>query len=202
MSHSDEASPASAAKLPNEAVVYLKHLWGLVPGRKVPVFQVHTAQQGPVDDWTEPELTLAVEEGRRQLDRLFGDVERIRTRAQFLFTTCLGFLVVIFAGRTTMMNAKGNMAMALWSLALTLSGFGLLGSASVIVASKDLRAVDTVLLTSTDRPILPALVESYGRCVQDSTNTVATQLTVFRDAAWLVLVGIVVYGLAWLTAVV
>jgi len=188
---------------PKEWVVYLQHLLGLWPGAKVPVFEVHNIEQGNIDGWSETELTYALEEGRRQVDRLFEDVERIRTRAQFLLTTCAGFLIVIFAGYTTMIAAKSAVPFALWSFAIVVTGLGLLGSASVIVARKDLRAIDTVrLTTTTERPLLRELVAAYGRSVRECTDTVATQITVFRDAVWLVLIGILVYGFAWLTAVV
>jgi hypothetical protein len=71
------------------------------------------------------------------------------------------------------------------------------------VARKDLRAIDTVkLTTTTERPLLRELVAAYGRSVRECTNTASTQITVFRDAVWLVLIGILIYGLAWLTAVV
>jgi hypothetical protein len=200
---SDGAEPPATAKLPKEWIVYLQHLLGLWPGATVPVFEVHNIEQGNLEGWSDPELAYALDEGRRQVDRLFEDVERVRTRAQFLFTTCAGFLVVIFAGRTTMLAAKSDAPLALWSLAIVLTGLGLLGSASVIVARKDLRAIDTVkLTTTTERPLLRELVAAYGRSVRECTNTASTQITVFRDAVWLVLIGILIYGLAWLTAVV
>ncbi len=187
-------------KRPKEWKVYLQHLLGLWPGYKVPAFVVHTHEPGDLARWTDSELTYALDEGRRQIDRQFESLERVRTRAQFLFTTCIGLLVVIFAGRHTMVAAKGDFALAGWALAIACTGLGMFGAASVIVARKDLRAIDAVLLTTTERPILPALIAAYGRCVRDCTNTVATQITVFRDAVLLILAGTLFYGVAWLVA--
>ena len=199
-------TPESAEKQPkrtlpwNEWWVFLQHLLGLIPGRKVPVFDTYKNTAGSLDGWTEGELTYLIDEGRRQLDRLYADVERIRTRAQFLFTTCVGFLVVIFAGRGTMLAAKGNAALALWAAAILLTGVGLLGAASVIVASKALGGIDTVKFTNTEQPRLRNLAVGYCNAMKPASNTVNTQITVFRDASWLVLLGIMLYGVAWLVA--
>lgn len=182
--------------------VYFRHLPGLWPGSRVPVFEAHTIEQGDLDGWSDEELTYALEEGRRQLDQLFQDLETVRTRAQFLFTTAVGFLVVIFAGRHTMVDAKSVFPWLVWSLGIVTAVLSLLGSAAVVVARKDLRAIDVVLLTTwTKRPILRELVAMYGRSVRASSNTMTTQITMFRDAVWLLLVAALLYGLAWVLAV-
>ena len=184
----------------NEWWIFLQHLSGLIPGRTVPVFDTYKNTAGSLEDWTEGELAYLIDEGRRQVDRLYGDVERIRTRAQFLFTTCVGFLVVIFAGRATMLAAKGNAALALWAAAILLTGLGLLGAASVIVVSKLLSGIDTVKLTNTEQPRLRNLAIGYSNTIKTASDTVNTQVTVFRDASLLVLLGIMLYGIAWLVA--
>jgi len=201
---SDESEPkrAKCSLLWREWWVYLQHLLGLLPGRKVPVFDTYNNTAGSIEEWTDEEVSYLIDEGRRQLDRLYGDVERVRTRAQFLFTTCVGFLVVIFAGRPTVLAAKGNAALALWAAAILLSVLGLLGAASVIVARKNLKGVDTVKFTNTDRPRLRNLAVGYFDSMKQATDTVNTQITVFRDASWLVLLGILLYGIAWLVATI
>jgi hypothetical protein len=53
------------------------------------VFDVHRAEPGDMSKWEDDDLNLLIDEGRRQLDRQGSDLEQIRGRAQFLFTTTL-----------------------------------------------------------------------------------------------------------------
>jgi hypothetical protein len=79
----------------------------------------------------------------------------------------------------------------------------MLGTASIIASRKDLRAIDTAKLTTTvERPLLRELVAAHARSVKESTNTVYTQITMFRDAVWIVMFGAIVYGVAWIIATV
>jgi hypothetical protein len=81
------AGETAPAKKPKEWAAYLKNILGLWPGHLVPVFEVHNTTVGDLTGWEPDELNLAIEEGRRQLDRLFDELERVRVRAQFLFTS-------------------------------------------------------------------------------------------------------------------
>jgi hypothetical protein len=199
---SGDDSPTTPAK-PKEWIAYLQNILGLWPGHKVPVFEVHNVPVGDLTGWSDEELKLALDEGRRQIDRLFDEVEKVRVRAQFLFTSTLALLVVVLAGRQTMRAGKNDLPLALWSLAIAIVGLGMLGTASIIASRKDLRAIDTAKLTTTvERPLLRELVAAHARSVKESTNTVYTQITMFRDAVWIVMFGAIVYGVAWIIATV
>jgi hypothetical protein len=196
------AKPTVPAK-PKEAWVYLRNIGGLWPGLQVSVFEVHNVEIGDLSTWSDTELALALDEGRRQVDRLFTELEKVRVRGQFLFTSTVALLVVVLAGRYTILAAKNDIPLALWVLGIAVIGLGMLGTASIIVSRKDLRAIDTAMLTTTtERPLLRELVAAHARSVKESTNTVYTQITMFRDAVWVVMVGAIIYGIAWIIATV
>ena len=46
----------------------------------------------------------------------------------------------------------------------------------------------------------PKLAAGYSRQVETGANTVATLLTVYRDAVLLVMLGAICWGAAWLAA--
>src|SRR5216683_1643389 len=67
--------------------IYSRHILGLLlPGKKVAVAVVHQMKPDPLEKWEEQDLKLMIEEGRRQLDRQFSDLEHTRSRAQWVFT--------------------------------------------------------------------------------------------------------------------
>jgi hypothetical protein len=58
------------------------------------------------------------------------------------------------------------------------------------------------MTTKYQPPVLPKLAASYSRQVGKGANTVATLLTVHRDAVLLVMLGAISWGAAWLTATI
>ncbi len=102
----------------SELRMYLTHLRGLWPGAKVPVFDVHPGSPGDISGWGTDDCQVLVDEGRRQLDAQRDQTEQIRSRSQFLFTTCLGLAAVSFAGRSTVFAAKSDVPLGIWALGL------------------------------------------------------------------------------------
>ncbi len=183
--------------------MYLAHLRGLWPGAKVPSFQVHPGNPGDISQWGNDDFQVLIEEGRRQLDAQRDQAEQIRGRAQFLFTTAIGLAAVSFAGRETVFAAKGDVPLAIWSLGLLLTTLGLLGTASAIVARKEFGSIDAAIMTTQyQSPVPPKLAAGYSRQVGLGANTVATLLTVYRDAVLLVMLGAICWGAAWLIATI
>jgi hypothetical protein len=183
--------------------MYLAHLRGLWPGAKVPCFRMHPSSPNDIEGWGVEDRQVLIEEGRRQLDAQRDQSEQIRGRAQFLFTTAIGLAAVSFAGRPTVFAAKSDAPLTIWSLGLLLTMLGLFGTASVIVARKEFGSIDASLMTiQYEPPVPPKLAASYSRQVQRGADTVATLLTVYRDAVLLVMLGALCWGTAWLTATV
>jgi hypothetical protein len=182
----------------SEPAVYLAHVAALLwPGVRVPAFPVHQISAAPINGWSGEDAKLLIDEGRRQLDGQTADLDRIRSRAQFLFTTSLAFLLVVL-GTARVPGLDGLPTFLAWLTAVVLTLLGLLGSASVLVSRSDLGGVDAASLTHSDPPVLAALAGSYGEVVRVGADTVATRLTVYRDAVWCVTVGALAYVGAWL----
>ncbi|MFI6713286.1 hypothetical protein ACIBF7_43130 [Nonomuraea sp. NPDC050478] len=187
--------------LPSEGGVYLQYVLGLWPGRRVPVYDVHRLEPGDMTGWQESDLTTVIDEGRRQLDRQHSDLEHIRGRAQFLFTTALGLLVVIFASVPSIVASLSLWAFLIWFVGALGTALGLLGAAAVTVARKDIGWIDTTRLSRQQSPIHRELAAAYARAVRTGENTMATHITVLRDAVFLVVVGAVAHAVAWLSVV-
>jgi hypothetical protein len=193
------------SRRPPEFKVYLLHVAALFrPSTAVPAFDVHPGQPGDLSGWSDDDHQLLITEGRRQLDRQIADLERIRSRCQFLFTTALGLLVVVFGTVRTFAGSGSHHvlpALLLWCGAVVCIVVGLLGTAALITTRKDLQIVDAAVLSRTEPPVLAQLALAYTDAVRTGENSVATALTVQRDAVLLMTVGAFIYATAWLLAV-
>jgi hypothetical protein len=182
----------------DEVAMFLRHLWGLLlPGIDVRVIPSHNNKPILLDDWSDEDLPLLVEEGRRQLDRQLARFDRVRTNAQFLFTTALALLIVLAAAAH---RTDGLLTIA-WGFGLAVVTLGLLGAASVLVVKSDFGAIDTALFTNSSSAPMRELATAYAQQVGVGENTVAARITVYRDAVWLVLLGAIVQLIVWITAV-
>jgi hypothetical protein len=175
---------------------YLLQVRGLWPGVLVPSLIVHQIDVGSLDGWTEDDCTLLIEQAREQLNRQRIDMEAIRQRAQFLFTTCLGTLGL--AGLAVAQMSVSLIWFLLGAVGTVLIVGSLLGAAGVVVARKDLGIVDSVLLSKVGSPIRWVLAKALAESVQIGENTVATLITVYRDAVLLLLAGVLALGTAFL----
>lgn len=191
-----------SATLPSEWRVYLDHVLGLIwPGRSVLTFEVDRNEPGDVTRWPMADLLLLIEQGRIQVAQQVEDLERIRGRAQFLLTATLGLMVIMFASAKTFARADAALAFLFWAIGLLAAGICVLGAAAVVATRKDLSAVHTTRLSRQNDPIAATLAASYSRVVKAGSNTVATQITVYRDAVMLLVAASALYAIAWLIAV-
>jgi hypothetical protein len=190
------------AQLPSEWRVYLNHIAGLVwPGRRVLTFEVDRNEPGDIAGWSNDDLLLLIDQGRIHVAQQVDDLERVRGRAQFLLTTTLGLIVVMFASAKTFVAAGRALAFLFWAIGLLVAGVSLLGAAAVVVTRKDLSAVHVTRLSRQRPPIAAELASSYSRIVKTGNNTVATQITIYRDAVMLLISASACYAVAWLVAV-
>lgn len=170
----------------------------LIPGVRVPDFPAHGNEPGDVSAWKDADAEVLIEEGRRQLDQQVAQLDGIRGRAQFSFTTALALLLVVLA-TAKLPGLDGLAEFLLWCIALAMTGLAVLGSASVMVSSSDLGSIDAALVSQMKPPVKSDLAGAYSRTVRIGANSVATRLTVYRDAVWCLLVGAVFYAVTWLT---
>ncbi|MDP9347178.1 MAG: hypothetical protein M3P44_15995 [Actinomycetota bacterium] len=169
--------------------IYFQHVAGVVvPGLDVPVHNADRLTPGPIDDWDDDELELLIEEGRRQSDRQQDQLEQIRGRAQWLFT--VGVAVLAALGGALGAGQHRAVGLALWSIvALTLLAYGIGGATAILVAKADFKMIHTAVLSRLKRPIDRELASAYARMMSMGEDTVATRLTVFRQAVVFCLMG-------------
>lgn len=168
--------------------IFLAHVLGLVaPGHDIPVFRADQVQAQPLDQWGSDDLALLIDEGRRQVDRQQGDLESIRGRAQWLFTLGVAVIAALGGG---FVSARPIFVLAVvWLVGLVTLVYGVAGAAAVLTVKADFRVVHAAVLSASTPPIDHALASIYTRMMATGENTVATRLTVFRQAVVFCLVG-------------
>lgn len=191
-----------AHALLREWSLYFSLISGLLrPGAQIRLLETHPVEPREVFDWPKEDQTLIIEEGRRQVDRQFADLERIRGRSQNLLTISLALGAVIVASFKSIALA-GLAPFLFWTASASSLLFSLLGAAAIMTVRADLGIVDTARLTLLDPPPIGGdLAAAYSRVIRTGENTVATRLTAFRDAVLLLLSSAVAFASAWLVAV-
>jgi hypothetical protein len=179
--------------------VYLAHVLALVrPGAEVPTFRSHQIQAQPLTGWGDDELQLMIDEGRRQSDRQLADLEQIRGRAQWLFTVGAPILTAIAAVFAAFDKGDSGWWVVVWLVSLLVAGYGVVGAAAIMTIRADFDVIDSAVLSSYQPPVLNKLADDYAAMLGAGENTVATRLTVYRQAVvWLIVGG---YGalITWL----
>jgi hypothetical protein len=167
----------------------------LAPGRQLPVHVADKSEPKDISSWTGDELNLMIEEGRRQSDRQQNDLEQLRGRAQWLFTVAVASLAVLGSGFVS--AGPSGLVAVLWLAGMLVLVYGVAGAAAIIVSRADFKMIHTAVLSAAQRPVAEKLAASYARMMAEGENTVATRLTVFRQAVVFCLCG----GYAGLIAV-
>jgi hypothetical protein len=180
--------------------VYLSHVLGLIlPGLQIPSLPAHQIDAQSLDEWSEGDLQLMIEEGRRQADRQLSDLRDIRSRAQWLFTVGVPLVTVAATVNAAIDGDDSGWWRALWIVSLLMAGYGLFGAAAIMTIRSDFSFIDSATLSGYEPPVLRRLAEDYAGMLGLGENTIGTRLTVFRQAVvWLALGG---YGalITWLS---
>ncbi|WP_028644600.1 hypothetical protein [Nocardioides sp. URHA0020] len=184
------------APLP-EWKLYLVHLSGLWAGKSVPVVELHRSQPADISSCTDQELNLLIAVAQRQLDALSEQLEQIRQRGQFLFTTLIVLIGLSTAALSKIVDGTSLVGFVIWAVAIAVLFLALLGTAGVVVNRKVMGTVDSAWITHQPRPWLQANAQDHLDSVEPSWATVATQITIYRDSALLTILGVVGIGVAW-----
>jgi hypothetical protein len=164
------------------------HVVSLVaPGQDVPVFLADQMLPQGVDGWDDDDLQLLIEEGRRQVDRQQSDLGQIRARAQWLFTVGVAALVALGGGFASVHPPLGLALM--WLVGMVLLVYGVGGAAAIVTVKADFSVIHAAVLSAADPPVRRALASAYARMMPTGENTVATRLTVLRQAVVFCLAG-------------
>jgi hypothetical protein len=185
----------------SRAWVYLYHIAALFfLSRQRAVHSSDSNEPGTLQNWSDDDLRLLVDEGRRQVDRQTNDLERIRLRAQVLLA--LGIALEGTAGsfQSEVSKADSCWVWALWILALLLIGFSILGAAATAATRADLEIIHATALSRYEPNALRHLADDYAAIMPGNESQIATRLINMRLAIILVLVGGLCALLTWFAA--
>jgi hypothetical protein len=174
-----------------EQGIYAEHVRALLePGHTPPVHEVHGRNAGSLDGWELDDLTMLIEEGRRQHDRLNDELERVRSRAQVMLALALALAGAIASMYGRVHHNAQAAGWVLWASGLVLAGWAALGAAATATVSARLETIDSSSLSNYTAPIVSKVAGDYAEINKENFNAVATRLTNSRIAAgWLVTAG-------------
>lgn len=206
MGADDQPSPVRFA----EARVYMNHVLALFwPGRTVQTHEVASNDAttiGDLNEWKTEDLDLLIAEGRRTFDGQAARFDRIRATAQVLLPTATALLVVLGSELGTISTEPTTWVRwaeySVWILGTLLVLLGLLGSAAVLTVKSEFGALLPTLISQQTPPIRKDLALAYARQAMRGEVTVATRLTVVRDAVALVAIGGTLHLALWVVRVV
>lgn len=190
-----------------EARVYLSHVRALlVPGSKV---REHTAMSqeiatpGDIRGWTDEELKVFVEECRFTLADQSARFDQVRTTSQILLPLAFGLVFVFGTQLTDVLDAESCAARValttLWLVGVLVSLLAGLGAAAILSVRAQFGRVLPTLLSKEAQPILLALAQGYANQTAIGETTVATRLTIVRDAVFLLTAGGCAQVVLWVT---
>lgn len=158
-----------------------------------------TLEVGDLNDWELPTVDLLVEEGRRTLDAINGRFENLRNRSQYLVGVLLGTITAAVGMLDLII--EGPAAFLVWALGITSFGLALIIAFAAFAATAELGSVDPVLF-SREKPdnhldAARSLARAYTKAVMRTTTALHVRFTLYRDAAWFFVVGVVFIAAAW-----
>ena len=152
---------------------------------------VHTGKIGAnIESWGPDDQKLAIEEGRRQIDDQFAQLQHVTTRASVLLTVGLvviGFLVNRIGGINVTapswkmvhhLDHSTGIIVAVLILAGTAMAFwGTLIMGALIGGRSQLQRTDAIQITNQPGPLLAYLARDYAESIRTGENTNAARLT-------------------------
>jgi hypothetical protein len=183
-----------------EVRLYFDHVLALVvPGHRPKVPDIYGIEPGVLDEWSDSDLDLMLDEGRRELDASTALLNDLRSRGQVLFTILLAFVGFAVGGRVLATVRGSTPFFVAWYIGLAFTGVGLLGAAAVFATTAAMGSVDAVLLSREPPDDLKRVIASaYPKAVKQSKLTNMARFTVLRDATWFGVLGVLIVLGAWI----
>jgi hypothetical protein len=128
-----------------------------------------------------------IAEGRRQYDEQVAHLERIRDRAKWLITVTFAIGTALAAIAPDAFDDAWSFRV--WLLAAVTTTYSALGAVSILTGRADFDGIATKVLASYAPPIRPRLTRDYAEMLELGDLTVATRLTLFRQAVVWTLIG-------------
>lgn len=181
-----------------ESRAYLLYCLALFrPGIKVPVFEQPPERTPDIAEFSDEQLQVVLEEGRRHLDRQREDLERIQTRSATAATIGLAEVALLSNGGATVIRA-GGVWLIPWLMGVICVFLGVAGAVSLLTTRPAVAAphVNDIASDEGRRPLYTAAY-SYVRGVDVGDVTLAARVTILRDVALLLVLGAVLYAAIW-----
>ena len=154
--------------------------------------RVHPGCMGTgIDGWDDDDQQLAIEEGRRQLDTQFTQLQHIIRRASVLLPVGLA-ISVFFLTALDDAEALGQPLQTIVRIVLlvgaTMTIWGTLVMGALIGARSTFKRTDTLYLTREPSGLRRYLARDYAENVATGENTIAARLThLGTGVTWIVL---------------
>lgn len=177
--------------------MYFHQIRGLWAGRAVNSWNTHQISPKSSISWDRQDQILLIEEGRRQIDEQRSSLENLRGRGQYLLTLDIALSGLYATLLTTSIPLTSVWSFVVWFLGSVLLLLSTLGGTAVLVGSKTLGGVDAAKFSQSSSGQTAALADAYTASVGRGENTIATQITVFRDAVTLTLGSSFCLGFSW-----
>lgn len=167
------------------------------PGVQVPVFE-HPPERDPdIADFTDEQLQVVLDEGRRHLDRQRQDLERVQTRSATAATIGLAEIALLANGGATVIRA-GAFWVIPWLMGVICVFLGVAGAFSLLTTRPTVAAPHVnSIATYVGRNPLYCAAYSYVQDVDVGDVTLSARVTILRDVALLLVLGAVLYAAIW-----
>jgi hypothetical protein len=190
----------------SEPGVFLDHIVSLVvPGRSVKqhvVVPTETAAIGDLNEWSNEDLGLLIEEGRATLAEQQNRFDRVRATAQVILPLASALLVIFGSQLRPFMNEGSDcyryLLYAVWAIGTGSVLLAALGAAAVLTVRSDFGTVFPPLVSQLTPPIKESVARAYAEQVVVGETTLGTRVTVVRDTVVLLALGGFVHAVTWL----
>lgn len=167
------------------------------PGANVPLFEKPPERDPDITGFTDEQLQVVLDEGRRQLDRQRQDLERVQTRSATAATIGLAEIALLSNGGATVIRAGGFWLIP-WLIGVACVFLGVAGAVSLLTTRPTVAAPHVNdIATYVGRKPLYIAAYSYVRDVDTGDVTLSARVTILRDAALLLVLGGVLYAAIW-----
>lgn len=168
------------------------------PGMEVPLFEAPKPFKWKIErDLQADDIAVIVEEGRRQVDRQYADLEKVRGRAGGLLTLCLAELAALSAGANRLFTHANPWLITAWALSVVFVLLSMGGAIALMTAKANFTRIDTAGLALVRHQIRRVAATSYAQIVGLGEQTVAARITVLRDGVLLAIVAAILYAAVW-----
>ena len=138
--------------------------------------KIHLIKIGEgIESWDEDDWSIAIDEGRRQLDAQFAELQFITRRASILLP--VGSALSLFLAREWVTQSSGTIVAILLIAGFLMSFWGAVVMGALIAGRSPFGLSDVRLLTHESKGLRKYLARDYAKLVPIGHNTKSARLT-------------------------